>query len=197
MEERNRLDSTYRRQHLMSSSNFPGALDTTTNLPDNITDSSKLNSPDHANLHNTLSDAVIAVETKLGTGATTPILGSVLIGTASGVSEWSNAYLNNYNIILYGADPTGTNDSTSAIRAAQNAASNCDGGVVFYPIGTFKLTGSITLYSGIAQQGASNQGTSINMTGTSEDLFIGTDLSGVQFYDIFLQGPNTGTGCGI
>src|SRR5208282_176474 len=82
-------------------------------------------------------------------------------------------------------------------RAAQNAASNGDGGVVFYPIGTFKVTGSITLYSGIAQQGASNQGTSINMTGTSEDLFIGTDLSGVQFYDIFLQGPNTGTGCGI
>jgi hypothetical protein len=75
------------------SSNYPGTLDTTGNLPDNTIDSSPLNSPDHATLHNTISDAVIAVETKVGTGSSTSTSGTVLRGNGTGTSQWAQANL--------------------------------------------------------------------------------------------------------
>lgn len=48
------------------STNYPGALDTTTQLKDNAVDATAMVTT-HANAHNNLSDAVIAVETALGT----------------------------------------------------------------------------------------------------------------------------------
>lgn len=43
------------------------------------------------------------------------------------------------NVLDYGADPTGTNDSTTAIQAAINAAAPV-GRAVFIPAGTYKIT---------------------------------------------------------
>ncbi len=40
-------------------------------------------------------------------------------------------------VTTYGADPTGSSDSTVAIQAAINAASAAGGGVVFLPSGTY------------------------------------------------------------
>lgn len=77
----------------MSASNYPPALDSTANLPDNIGDTAPLNNPDHASLHNVISDAVIAVETKLGTGAATSTSGTVLRGNGIGTSQWAQANL--------------------------------------------------------------------------------------------------------
>lgn len=48
------------------STNYPGALDTTTQLKDNAVDATTM-ATTHAGAHNNLSDAVIAVETELGT----------------------------------------------------------------------------------------------------------------------------------
>jgi hypothetical protein len=45
-----------------------------------------------------------------------------------------------FNVTAYGADPTGTADSTAAIQAAINAAGAVGGGVVLLPQGTFKLS---------------------------------------------------------
>ncbi|MES2697695.1 MAG: glycosyl hydrolase family 28-related protein [Verrucomicrobiota bacterium] len=47
-----------------------------------------------------------------------------------------------FNVTSYGADPTGTSDSTSAIQAAINAAGSAGGGVVYMPAGTFKVAPS-------------------------------------------------------
>lgn len=57
----------------------------------------------------------------------------------------------------YGAQGDDTNDDTSAIQAAVNAAQNNGGGIVFFPPGTYKISGSITVTSNsIALMGASN-----------------------------------------
>jgi hypothetical protein len=50
-----------------------------------------------------------------------------------------------YNIVSYGADPTGVSDSTSAIIATIAAAGS---NPVYVPAGTFKITDQITLNSG-------------------------------------------------
>lgn len=56
---------------------------------------------------------------------------------ASGLSESSGFE----NVLDYGADATGTNDSSAAFQAAQVAADAAGGsGVVFVPSGTYKIT---------------------------------------------------------
>lgn len=42
-------------------------------------------------------------------------------------------------VTTYGADPTGISDSSSAIQAAINAAATAGGGVVFLPVGTYRV----------------------------------------------------------
>jgi hypothetical protein len=46
-----------------------------------------------------------------------------------------------FNVVCYGADPTGTNDSTTAIQNALNAATPV-GGEVYLPSGQYKVGGS-------------------------------------------------------
>ena len=45
-----------------------------------------------------------------------------------------------FDVTQYGADPTGANDSTTAIQSAINAAATAGGGVVFLPAGTFRVS---------------------------------------------------------
>ena len=52
-----------------------------------------------------------------------------------------------FNVIDYGADLTGTADSTPAVQAAINAAHTAGGGVVVVPSGTVKLTVQGTIAS--------------------------------------------------
>lgn len=53
-----------------------------------------------------------------------------------------------FNIVTgYGADPTYTNDSTSALQAAINAAEEAGGGIVYAPAGTYKLSSAVTMSS--------------------------------------------------
>jgi Pectate lyase superfamily protein len=51
---------------------------------------------------------------------------------------------NGLNVLLFGADPTGTNDSTTPIQAAANAQASI-GGCVYVPPGSFRVDGGITL----------------------------------------------------
>lgn len=54
--------------------------------------------------------------------------------------------VNAKNIILFGADPTGVADSTSAILAA-DAAAEASGGDVYFPSGTYRVDGLLRLAS--------------------------------------------------
>lgn len=49
-----------------------------------------------------------------------------------------------YNVLQYGADPTYTTDSTTAIQDAIDAVPST-GGVVYFPIGNYKVTSTITI----------------------------------------------------
>jgi hypothetical protein len=69
--------------------NFPGSLDTTTQLPTTRADGSTM-ATNHAADHDNVNAAAVAVETKLGLGSTTPTAGLYLRGTATG-SAWQNA----------------------------------------------------------------------------------------------------------
>lgn len=60
-----------------------------------------------------------------------------------------------FNVLNYGADPTGEADSTNAIQAAINAAGSAGGGVVFMPEGTYR----------VKPQGNNNQALLINKNG--------------------------------
>lgn len=87
--------------------NFPGAKDDGTSLPypnaNNYT-----NSPSNAAINDNQNDAIIAIQTKLGTGASTPTSGKFLTGTGVGTSSWANTV------------PSGTVVGTSDIQTLTN-----------------------------------------------------------------------------
>lgn len=69
-----------------------------------------------------------------------------------------------FNVIQYGATGDGATDDTAAIQAAVNAVP-ATGGQVIFPIGTYKLTGTITLpdVRGIELIGRSSTGSKLLM----------------------------------
>lgn len=76
-----------------------------------------------------------------------------------------------YNVVAYGADPTGVADSTSAIQSAVSAAVS-NQGIVVFSNGIYKVTDQITV-SGtcyITSDG-SGQGVTINQTTVSKSIF--------------------------
>ena len=74
--------------------NFPTSLDTTTNLPLAATlaaielDGDGTDDQKHSNWAGVVGGGLIALETKIGTGASTPIANAVLAGSAAGVAGW-------------------------------------------------------------------------------------------------------------
>jgi hypothetical protein len=75
------------------------------------------------------------------TGAAVPA-GKAVLGSnsASQLVQSTNVY----TLTDYGADPTGTADSTTAEQAAITAAC-VTGGIVYYPAGTYKTTSELTV----------------------------------------------------
>lgn len=70
------------------STNFPSGKDDNSTLP-NPTSGSYTNSPSHAGLHDNANDAIKAIETKLGTGSSTPGgFGQLFVSNSAGVSAW-------------------------------------------------------------------------------------------------------------
>lgn len=64
---------------------YPGTIQTVTNP----SGTSLLTSPDHAASHTTINDTMGAVQTKIGVGSGTPILGAIMQGTGNGTSAWT------------------------------------------------------------------------------------------------------------
>jgi len=68
--------------------NFPGSIDNSTSLP-YPTSGNFTNGPSLAGGQDNQNDAIIATQTKLGSGASTPTNNQLLIGTGIGTSTWS------------------------------------------------------------------------------------------------------------
>ena len=80
---------------------------------------------------------------------------------SAGVTPSNYGYPAN-NIIRYGADPTGLNDSTSAIQNAIKVASQ-NYGEVYVPCGTFNVSTTLTMTTAIVVRGQSMVGSIIKM----------------------------------
>ena len=85
--------------------NFPTSLDDSSNIP-NPAAGNFQNSPDHASLHGNTGDGLKAVEAKLGTGASTPVVSRLLFGTGTGTSAWTQ--LTSAQLAASLTDETGT-----------------------------------------------------------------------------------------
>lgn len=89
---------------------YPGSVDTT-NLTNPAT-TDKRNSPSHAGLHANANDAIKAVETKIGTGSSTPVVSTLLFGTGTGTSAWQG--LTSAQLAAVLSDETGTGSAVFA-----------------------------------------------------------------------------------
>jgi Pectate lyase superfamily protein len=96
----------------------------------------------------------------------------------------------------YGADPTGTADSTAAISGAL-AALGTGGGTVYFPAGTYRLSGALSVPTGAVLRGAGEDCTILSQTSTSADTLSATDQRYITVTDLQLSGPSSGTGRGI
>lgn len=106
---------------------------------------------------------------------------------AGNVNINSRNSTNWFNVVAYGADPTGAVSSTAAVQAAFTDACAV-AGTVYYPYGTYDQTsGTIAITSTITVRGDSSGG-SIILTPTNADGFHITTItptqSQVAFYDL-------------
>lgn len=90
---------------------YPTALDDGVSLPTPLA-GNHTNSPTHAGLHGAVNTAVIAVETKIGTGASTPVANRLLFGTGTGTSAWTA--LTSAQLAATLSDETGTGSAVFA-----------------------------------------------------------------------------------
>ena len=76
--------------------------------------------------------------------------GYALHTNGSAIMSWQDA--GGISVVIYGADPTGSADSLSAIQAAIDAVGTS--GHVYFPPGTYKITNAIRIGSNIKMSGA-------------------------------------------
>lgn len=87
-----------------------------------------------------------------------------------------NKSVSTFVVTNYGATGNGSTDDTSAIQDAIDAAELAGGGIVFIPIGTYKITSAIVNNSdGVSIVGESRSGTRIDVATA--------DISGFRFHE--------------
>lgn len=96
----------------------------------------------------------------------------------------------------YGAVGDGSTDNTAAIQNAINVAKNT-GQTIYFAPGTYNISNTLTLYTGVGIQGEGSEATTIHQTSTSHDGFDSNDAASVTLQGFFLEGPGSGTGVGI
>lgn len=115
------------------------------------------------------NDATYGLNPKLETIRTVVNDHADRIDTLTGQISQAGALV--YNVAVYGADPTGVTDSTTAIQNAINAAV-AEQGIVVFSNGIYKITGELTI-SGtcyLTSDGA-GQGVTIFQTTASTPIF--------------------------
>ena len=150
---------------MAGNTSYPGALDTTTNLPiasalvstelDGDGDANKV----HSNLHGVLSEAAVAIETKIGTGASTPTANKVLRGSGTGTSAWAQVAL--------------ATDVSGTLPLANGGTGSTSAGAARTALGLGTAA--------VAATGISNTNVPVFTTGVADDDFLrvaGTNIEG-------------------
>ena len=162
-------------------SDFPTSLDTTSNQPAASTLASIQLDGDgtanniHSNVHGVSDTAIVALETKLGTGATTPTATAVLVGSGSGTSAWDTTP-------TFGAVPI-TDDLVLGI------GSNNDGAIVNRTtvLNANTALSGVTIGTPVTPAVAANSTIVSNVT-ASGDILIATNRGGNTEAHMWLDG---------
>ena len=96
------------------------------------------------------------------------------------------------NVLDYGADPTGSSDSTSAIQSALTYAASQQGCIVFFPRGTYTCSGTLSFASfviglSLVGEGVDHTnlgGSRIVYTGASSNPFFKMDVLNTRWCNI-------------
>lgn len=87
------------------------------------------------------------------------------------------------NVLDYGADPTGTNDSTAAIQAALDYAPVANSGrVVFLPAGTYKFSKLTIKHNNTILRGEGQRATYLTSTAVDGSLITNDDQDTTLYY---------------
>ena len=95
--------------------------------------------------------------------------------------DWLNV------VTMFGADPTGVADSTTAIQNAINALP-ATGGVVYLPAGTYEVSSTLTAPPPVRIIGASKDQVTFNFTGSGDCLRVHTTTSLAGYAKAILEG---------
>jgi hypothetical protein len=151
--------------------NYPASLDNGVTLP-NPTGASTQNNPDHAGLHTQENNAIIALENKVGVGASTPAANRLLFGTAAGVSSWSQ--LTSVQLAASISDPTGSGAAVFA-NTPTLITPKVDT-INESTVGNGVTVGGVNLKAGVVST-ANSVGSTALATGGVTATKIGTDAS--------------------
>lgn len=111
----------------------------------------------------------------------------------NGVRQEGNSYsVPWYDVTRYGADASGTADSTGAIQQAINAAGR---GTVYFPAGSYRISGTLTISDFTRLLGPSALGAFLFTTSTTADM-ISVGQSGVTIENLWLWAWYTSTSVG-
>lgn len=166
--------------------NFPTSLDTTTNLPTTIADATA-QATNHPAYHNTEDGALIAIETKMGIGASTPTNGLVLTGGVTpGTSAWTAAGGLTDNTLQYSVATrriiyVPSTATVTQINTWGSTLSTAGSGMLFFETATYTFATTITIYANVIYE---LNGSKIVANGTTSD-----DIMQTQNF-----AANTGTG---
>ena len=169
--------------------NYPGSLDTGTEQPSPLSTTEMDDAGfEHDAVHTNHSGAIIALETKVGTGDSNAVANSVLAGTGAGTSAWTTGTLAN--------DISGNAATATALETARTINGTSFNGTANITVtaaaGT--LTGS-TLNSGVTASSLTSVGTltslttSGDITGTSDTNFFVKNDSGEEI--LFQESSNS------
>ena len=107
------------------------------------------------------------------TGTTKKIAVSALLASTPGNTDWLNV------VTQYGADPTGTADSTTAIQTALTAAAAATyGGVVYFPAGLYLISQTLQAGSSTTVTGDGIGATTIRVKASSLSSFTQVGSNG-------------------
>lgn len=143
--------------------NYPTSLDTSSTLP-NPSDANTLNNPDHPTLHTTENQAIIALETKLGTGGSTPTANAFLIGSGTGSSAWGNS--------APAGTVVGTTDTQTLTNKTLTSPSISNPTLSGTLSGTYTLGGTPSFPSNIVTTSGTQTLTNKTITSSSNSLTI-------------------------
>jgi len=105
--------------------NYPGSLDTGTEQPSPLSTTEMDDAGfEHDVVHTNHSGAIIALETKVGTGSSSAVADSVLAGTGAGTSAWTTGTLANDISGNAATSTTATNLSGGTVDATGGSAAS-------------------------------------------------------------------------